>query len=526
LSLAATVLAYAAVLAAFAWTCSQCYLPGKGFTYLIDFGDRVSASNLPELRAVNHYEEPDSLGYDAQYYAQIAMRPRLDDPVLRQAVDNLNYRARRILFCWTAYALAGGNPVRALHIYSVQNIAAWFLLAFLLLRWFPPVNWGNWARWAGVLFSFGLCVSVRKSLVDGPSLLLIAAGMALLESRKTWLAAAVFGVSGLGKETNIISAVTFVSAERSAFEWKRGAGRALLVILPLAVWIFMLSIWLRGSGDFGEGNFAFPFSGYLAKWVDVARAVVTGPGWIARGSVCIQVALTAQWIFLVLRPRWFDPWWRLGAAYALLMVVLGGAVWGGYPGAAARVLLPMTLAFNILVPRGRAWWIVLLLGNLTVLVSPEALNPPGRESYVVEGPRDLRIMPGSGRIVEEAVFDSNWFAPEKSWLEFWRWSRGSAGLRLQNPHPFPIAADVSFALRSDDSRAVRLLQEGRVIWEGSLEPRKSLRVTIPGVRLAPGGTSWQFETGAAARSDNPQDWRLLGFSLRNLTIKLSSEPAH
>jgi len=525
LSVAAVCVAYVAVLSAFAWTCSEFYLPGKGFTCLIDFGDRVSASFLPEVRATGHFEHPNSLGYDAQYYAQIAMRPRLDDPVLRHAVDNLGYRARRILFCWTAYILAGGNPVRALQIYSVQNIAAWFLLAFLLLRWFPPVSWGNWARWAGVLFSFGLIVSVRESLVEGPSLLLIAAGMALLECRRPWLAATVFGVSGLGRETNLLSAGTLVRRGHPASGWLKAGAQVLLVVLPLAVWVWTLRHWLGDAGSLGVRNFALPLSAYLAKWGEIARAGEAGLGWIASGSAFLLVAMTVQGIFFSLRPRWSDPWWRLGMAYALLMTVLGSAVWEGYPGAAARVLLPMNLAFNVLVPRGRAWWIVLLLGNLTVLVSPEALNPPGRESFVVEGPRGLRIVPDSGRIVE-AVFDSNWFLPEKSRFAFWRWSQGSAGLLLRNPHPFPIRADLSFDLRSDDRRSVRLLRDGRVIWEGSLAPHKSLPVEIANVRLAPGDTAWSFETGPPARSNNPDDPRLLGFSLRNLTLKLAMEPGN
>src|SRR6185295_9966545 len=96
-----------------------------------------------ELRATPHYEMAGSSGYDAQYYAQIAMHPRLSDPEIRNAVDDLPYRARRILFCWTAYALAFGNPAGALQVYAVQNIVCWLALAVLLLRWFPPVSWGN-----------------------------------------------------------------------------------------------------------------------------------------------------------------------------------------------------------------------------------------------------------------------------------------------------------------------------------------------------------------------------------------------
>jgi len=43
------------------------------------------------------------------------MHPWLDSKELATAVDSLPYRARRILFAWTANWLAGGDPARALH---------------------------------------------------------------------------------------------------------------------------------------------------------------------------------------------------------------------------------------------------------------------------------------------------------------------------------------------------------------------------------------------------------------------------
>jgi len=92
-------------------------------------------------------------------------------------------------------------------------------------------------------------------------------------------------------------------------------------------------------------------------------AANAGPLW----SLCMLVALTVQFLYLVLRPQWTQAWWRIGITYAVLLIFLGDAVWEGYPGAASRVLLPMQLAFNILVPAGRAWWLVLVLGNLTLL---------------------------------------------------------------------------------------------------------------------------------------------------------------
>ena len=59
--------------------------------------------------------------------------------------------------------------------------------------------------------------------------------------------------------------------------------------------------------------------------------------------------------------------WRTGICFALLGCVLGPAVWE-WTGAAARVLLPMTLCFYLLVARERdAWfWPFFVLGSLSV----------------------------------------------------------------------------------------------------------------------------------------------------------------
>jgi hypothetical protein len=370
-------LAYMATVAVFLWICSQFYLPGKGFTYLIMFGDQQHARYLPVLRATNHYELENSSGYDAQYYAQLAMQPRLSDPALVTGLDNVEYRARRILFCWTAAGLALGDPVRAMHIYSVQNIVCWFLLAVLLLYWFPAVSWENFFRWFGVLACFGLCFSVRGSLVDGPSLLLIAAGVALAQSGRPWWSAVVLGISGLGKETNLLSGAALAKpAENTVRGWFTVALRGLVMALPLALWLVILARWIGGIGYAGERNFAAPFVAYVAKWQETLIQVVTpGSDPLARMSLLMLVAVTVQFLFFAVRPRWSEIWWRVAAAYSVLMIFLGDAVWEGYPGAASRVLLPMTLAFNILVPRGRKWWLVLLLGNLTVLASYDALRP-------------------------------------------------------------------------------------------------------------------------------------------------------
>lgn len=74
---------------------------------------------------------------------------------------------------------------------------------------------------------------------------------------------------------------------------------------------------------------------------------------------------------------------------------------GGEPSAASRVLLPMQFAFNVLVPSGRWWVPVLLLGNLTLLtghitldpIANEGTNlrahPPYKETQRVKGPLSI-----------------------------------------------------------------------------------------------------------------------------------------
>ncbi len=513
--------AYFIAIAAFGWICAHFYIPGQGFTYLIMFSDAESGRYIPELRAIDFYEFVESGGYDAQWYAQLAMHPNVGDPVLQEALDGPAYRARRILFSWLAYALAGGDPVRALHIFAVENIVGWFLLAALLWRWFPPRDASNFVRWFGVMYSLGLCFSVGAALTDGPSLLLIATGLALAEAGRPWWSAAVLGIAGLGKETNVLAAAGLLEGRMGdGRRWLRWILQGLVVAIPLAAWVVVLEFWIGRSGDLGQRNFAGPFVGYVQKWRDSLA------GWadpesraVLPKTLLVLVSLTTQWLFFVLRPRWRELWWRVGAAYAMLMIFLGGAVWEGYPEAAVRVLLPMALAFNVLVPRGRWWWGVLLLGNLTVLLAPDPLRPPA-EGQEVRGSGELRRTADTGKPVD-VVFDRSWHPPERQGSERWRWSRGPAPLTVQNPHPFALVADLTFQLESDGERRLVVRQDGQEVWSGVLPPKQRVPVEWRGIRLRPGANTWHFETDTPAAPPGNGDERLLAFRIRNLEVRLT-----
>ena len=205
------------------------------------------------------------------------------------------------------------------------------------------------------------------------------------------------------------------------------------------------------------------------------------------------------------------------------MVFLGDAVWENYPSAAARVLLPMVLAFNISVPR-RGWWALLLIvGNLGIFASADIFKPPGRESFVVEGTRSLRINPKDSSVVDVVYGPRNWYPSERprwsSW-EYFRWSKGDGTVTIRNPQPFTIVAVVKFRLRAADAREAIVTRAGKVLWRGMLKPAEVRRVTLGEIELPPGETVLAFGSDRPAMYPGNGDIRRLTFSLRDLEIDL------
>jgi hypothetical protein len=523
----AVVLAYVAVVILFVALFAQFYLPGQGFSYLIAFGGKNEASRISAMKGLNYYVQTDSDGYDAQYYAQIAMHPSLRDPELRSAIDSLPYRARRIFFAATAYLLGLGRPAWILQAYAVQNALCWLMLAAVLLHWFPPTDWDRFARWVGVLFSFGMCVSLRNALIDGPSLLLIALGVMCVEQGRPWLATLILGASGLAKETNVLGAAALLRpGERSGRRW---LWQGLLVVAPLGLWLVYLQWKVGPATDLGVRNFGWPLVAYVRKWGVVLPELFRAETWSyglanagAFWSLLTLVALTVQLLFLLLRRRPQEAMWRIGLSFAVLMIVLGDAVWEGYPGAATRVLLPLQLAFNVLVPCGRRWWGVLLLGNVTLFYAPAALEPPLSDGCELSGPSGLLVAADGGRVRVE--FGAAWYGTEHLNSRYWHWSRGDAEVRVFNPQRVPVLATLRFTLSSTAARNLRLAQIGGAeLWRGPIADASTV-VELPAVTLQPGENRFVFTSDRPPVRLASGDPRPLAFCLKNLAIDLQPAP--
>jgi hypothetical protein len=351
------------------------YHPAFGFSALLII-PQGHDHELPALQQIPHYEYPPQIAYDGALYVQLAMEPLLRDPAIDRALDAPAYRARRILFCWTAYALGLGKPAWILQAFALQNVLSWLMLAWLITRWFPLSDARFFALWVGSMFSHGLLMSVRMSLLDGPSLLLIACAVLAAERGHRWVSAAVLGIAGLGRETNLLGAVAlpWPSGWRG---WAKTAAAGLLVVLPLVVWQdYIWSIYRGTSTSAGADQLTVPLAAYAQKWrVTFGQLFTHGVLSPAGYTVLALIALTVQVLFLVWTRAWRDSWWRLALAFGLLILTAHWVVWEGYPGAVTRVALPLKLGFNVLLARHppRFFWAWLVAGNLDLVAAHHSL---------------------------------------------------------------------------------------------------------------------------------------------------------
>jgi hypothetical protein len=369
---------HATVIVLVLWSVGQLYRPKVGFTTLILFGKAFEPARLPALRDVPHWVEFGA-GYDGQFYAQLAVDPFLRSGSIATALDSPPYRARRILLPWTAHLLGWGDPWRTLQAYALLNVASWLLLAFLLLYWLRPGSARPVLAWTACLLSEGLLASMRRSVPDGPSVLVLALAILAVEKNRRWLGAALLGLAGLTRETNLLGGAILIPERPGVRQLAAFAAQGAFAAAPIALWV--LHLWWIGypPNDTGLGNFGVPLASYVTKWSVTVRDLLQG-GWdsYARFSLLTLVALTTQACFFAWQRDWRSGWWRVGAVYALFMIVLGDAVWEGHPAAVGRVLLPMTVAFNVMLPRLR-WRVFLpfwILGNGSVVVGLDAMKVP------------------------------------------------------------------------------------------------------------------------------------------------------
>ncbi len=358
------------------------YVPGEGFTALIQFEPAFADRALPALRATPHHLR--ASGYDGQFYAQVALDPGLRDPkAFQKALDAPAYRARRILLPALAWVLGGGETARVLNVYALLNPLFWLGFLALLLRACRPLTLPAMLCVTALALSGGALESIRLALTDLPATVLLLAA-ALLALRGAPLRGGLLGaLAGLARDTAAAGAgrallpIPGQGQEPSSGKKPsllRSAGSLALAVVPVIAWALWVGHVFPGSIGQDRGaqdNFGFPLAAAWGRLLAAWHLLQAGaPLWGQEGFAFAAIAgLHLQALYLFLKPRPRAVLWRMGLPFALLLWFLGPAVWNSYL-AAARALLPMTVAFNLLLleelrPAPSRWkpWAWFIAGN-------------------------------------------------------------------------------------------------------------------------------------------------------------------
>ena len=366
-----------ALVAIFLASVARFYHPTTGFTALIAFPEGGN-SEAPALQSVPHHRVPPWASYDGQFYAQRALDPLVRDPRVDRAMDLAPYRARRILFSWTAYVMGLGRPAWILEAFALQNVASWLILAVLMTRWLPLRSARHLALWSACLFSHGLLWSVRFALLDGPSLVLTTLAILAAQRDRWMLSACIVGVNGLGRETNVLGVFAQAFPVRPR-EWLRLACAAVIAVLPLLIWEDYLFSIYRSTIFAGGDQLTMPGSALVSTIGRALSSTVSSGVFSASGlQLGMLLSLIVQAIYLMVRPDHRAPWWRVAAGYIVLMLLMDPVLWAPSTGAITRVLLPMTCAFNVLLAREQSagsFWGWFIAGNLHLAASLRVLPP-------------------------------------------------------------------------------------------------------------------------------------------------------
>ena len=503
-----------AAVAAFAVLAGRFWHPFYGFTRFIQLDEADARSGIHEIREHPVFVYDGFNGYDGAAYAQVAFHPLLDSVELQPAVGNVPYRARRILGSALAWLLAAADPSRIANTYAALNLGVWLLCGALLWRVLPVVNAKTWLAWCGVMFSAGALHSVRLALTDLLAATLVIAAVWLGERGRARTAIGALALAGLARETALAAVAGLWNGPWTTRRpWQANLLRAVLVAVPLAAWMIYVR-WKAGPAAQGFGNFTWPMIGWLEKWTEITRDFREQPAfrWLTITTLLAFVGLTVQVIYLARRWRAENPWWRAGITGVTMFLLLGTSVWEGHPGAATRVLLPMSAAFAVLAARERAAWGWIVGGSLGVFSGILALW------HVPHAAREVAAGRFSGGAYV-AQIGEGWHGIEYDGRHVWAWAAQRAAITVRvagGPAP-PLR--VQLALRAITPREIEVRAGETVVWSGKVgEKLGTLTFAVP--PPAGGRIDLQIASSTAPQRENQDAGaRALGFAVYGVSVQ-------
>ncbi len=310
-------------------------------------------------------------GYDGQSFAALAADPWLRRAETVAALDEPAYRARRFGLPLAAWALALGEPARAVFRYQ---LLCWLGAAgsvMLLAYWLGGARaGGRWALVAGL--GGGTLASVLRCTPDAAAVALLLA--ALLAHRREQFAAAVVLASAATavRETSWLAALAMALVEGARGRWRRALLAAGVPLLLPLLWAAWLSSTLKVPPSGGQGNFALPLQWVAAKARQLGEPVTPNPLEVL--GVLAILAMLLSPLAVCRRGALRDSAALAYLLFGALAWSLGWAVWSDAY-AFTRVLLPLAFLAPVLVQaeRDRGRRVLLLAVPLSLLAVGAAM---------------------------------------------------------------------------------------------------------------------------------------------------------
>lgn len=146
------------------------------------------------------------------------------------------------------------------------------------------------------------------------------------------------------------------------------------------------------------------------------------------------------------------------------------------------------------------------------------LRSIGRDTILVETPRFVGIaLKPSANPLLPPDFGIGWYDLERNLNENRRWSAGDADIIFENNRRQQRTIHLRFGVETLKPRRLRVLNEGKMIFEADVEPAKVELVQLSFV-LLPGQTTLHFKSDVAANLPGNGDTRQLAFSIVNFEL--------
>lgn len=211
-------------------------------------------------------------------------------PSLHTSLDAPAYRAQRILLSMLAAPFGPYIPWALILVNMVALAVGTYTLARIAQHYRMPALVGAiFGLWVGSLFA------LEFNLTEVLTYALVAGGIWAWERQKPLVAAGLFGVAVLAKETAILYGIAFLLAQTSLSRPARGFF-ALLAFGPALLWQVVLIATFGESGIIAAFHPGSP-ADHMFPLVGLWQAQMHAPGaWIIQiGWVLIPSAVAVGW---------------------------------------------------------------------------------------------------------------------------------------------------------------------------------------------------------------------------------------